>query len=176
MVWVSSMVFVGAVTVTALAMTYPLWTAPLRTQTWTPLPLVCIGIRCLTYRGIFASVRESGQQVPPADLLTRLVRREALRQVARNTGLGVAYADIQTALKTIDETLRQKPELGAFVLSTYGSPRASQLQEGMTDLLLSQKLSAAGIKDIWSLPETPEIYVLHWRYRWDDREHRIFAR
>lgn len=176
LVWIIGLSFLGTVTMAALAGAYPLWTAPLRTQTWAPLPLICIGIRCLTYRGIFANVPESGQQVQPSDLLTRLARREALRQVARSTGLGISYADIQTALKTIDETMRREPELGGFVLSTYGSSRTAQLQEGMNDLLLSQKLSASGIKDIWSIPETPAVYVLHWRYRWDDLEHRVSAR
>lgn len=169
----ASLALVGGVWVTALST--PLFHAPARIQEWVPFPLACSGTRCVTYRRLAALQRATEAQ-EPADLLTRVLTQQASRRIARRTGLSVTNEEITSALKAVQEAVQGAPELQMFVDETYGSLDSKVIREGMRDLLLLQKLSAAGVQDLWNHQAAPSVWVLHARYRWNSPQHRVVER
>lgn len=166
--------FVALLGLWVVAAVVPIPAAPLRLHGWWPLPLACVGARCVSYQALAA--RAAADLLGPVDLLSRVVMQEALQQVARSHGLSVTDRELDTALSAIDAAVIGSPELKVFLEQSFQGLQSPRLKEGMKDLLLRQKLRAVGLKDIWALPHAPRVIVLHARYRWDDRAHAVVPR
>lgn len=176
---------VGALAVGALLVLGVLWgvaavttlgAAPGGLSRWLPLPALCVGARCLTYRGMAARVGDTAREAQVLQNLTRYAVRAVVSQVGRRVGLAVSDEEVGQALRAVRSSVDRSPELSAFVTDAYGGIDAATLRDGMRDLLLLQKLEAAGITDVWSHASAPRVRVFNLRYRWDATTHQIVPR
>lgn len=149
--------------------------APFGIQRWLPLPVACVGGRCITYRAWTALIAQAspGDQT---DLLTEFLTGRASGMVARRTGLAIANSEIEEALKTIDTLARDDGGLQRFLAAQYGDLRSPRFRAGLRDVLTRAKLTAAGTPNAWDHPAAPWVVVLHFRYRWDPHAHQVVAR
>lgn len=159
-----------------LAAALPVPRAPLGLRAWLPLPVACVDLRCVTYRRV-AALRARGEGRPaPADVLADLLTRRAADIVARRSALAVSEGEVDAALATVGELAADDAALQRFLATQYGNVRSTSFREGMREILLRRKLAAAGIPDVWATPLAPSVLLLHFRYRWDAREHRVVER
>lgn len=176
-VWGGGIVLVGVIALGVLAAVIPFPSAPASLHGWWPVPIACAGPRCVTYRELSRVVRAAGSQATPEELLSILLSRQVLRQVARRTGISVASVDVDTALAVIRATTNEARGLREFLDLTYaGGIESPELRRGLEDLLLGGKLQAAGFGNVWLLPEAPRIRVFHIGYRFEKKTHMIVRR
>ncbi len=169
-----SVLFIFLSVVIAGATTVP--EAPFGLHRWMPLPAVCAEARCITYRRWTALFNAVGDQADAAEILTALLTSRAASLVARRSGLSVSNAEVDAALKSLNERTHGQPELQAFVDSLYGNMEGVTFREGLRDVLVRQKLAAAGVTSPWTHAAAPTVTLLSVRYRWDDGSHRIVLR
>lgn len=150
--------------------------APLAVHRWLPLPIACVDARCVTYIRFAGIVRSQAGGQDAARILTELLTSKASSLVARRSGLQVSERDVDAALRTLDELVAGQPELQEFLAAQYGTVRDERFRDGIRDLLLQRKLSAAGIASPWEHPAAPAVTILSARYRWDNAAHKVVSR
>lgn len=159
-----------------LAAASPFPDAPFRVHVWSPVPVACAGLRCVTYRGWAGAARKAGNTHDRLPLLAEMLASRAAPVVARRSGLRVPPSEVDAALRAVEELAADDPSLKALLSATYGDLRGSRFRQGLTDLLLREKLRAAGFSTAWESPAAPPVMVLSARYRWDAATHRVVAR
>lgn len=175
---------VGASGLWVVAALVPLAPQHLSFHFWLPFPAACLGIRCITYRewGAVQAIalarqgREAETPSDPAHLVSELLTRRAIALVARRAGLNVSQEEIDRTRATLASQLEEQPDLQQFLQRQYGDLETARFREGIRDLLLRQKLTAAGIPEVWEHPSAPSVTILHLRYRWDPKTHRVVQR
>lgn len=165
-----------ALALEGVAVAAPLLRAPWSLHAWWPVPVACAGLRCVTYRQLADFARREVGEVSPAELLTRLLTREAQRTVARRTGLAVSEEELGEALESVERASGEDVRFRSFLELTYGNTRSEGFRENFRDLILARKLAAVGVRDVWASPRAPAVKVLHARYVWSARERQIVPR
>lgn len=139
---------------------------------WVFLPVACADARCVTYARWAGVVQAAGETAAPADLLTEFLVSRATSLVARRTGLSIADEELFAALAALEETA-SAPALRVYLAGHYGPLDRPLVRDGIRDLLLRQKLRAAGIDNVWAHPASPTVTLLSFRYHWDAASGRV---
>ncbi|TSC73069.1 MAG: hypothetical protein G01um101438_92 [Parcubacteria group bacterium Gr01-1014_38] len=151
--------------------------APLRLHDWWLLPAACTNVHCVTYRQWSAAVRRADVSARDApEILTRLLTSRAAVLIARRSGLAVSDGEVDAALRVLRTTTASEPAIEAFLATRAVDLGSGEFRLGMRELLLQEKLAAAGVTDVWKHPAAPSVTVFHARYRWDERAHQVELR
>lgn len=148
------------------------------------LPAACLGVRCVTFREWSGAVRAAEalggpsveEQRDPARLLTELLTRRAALAIARRSGLTVSGVEVEQARSSIRERVAGQPGVEEFLRRMYGDLSSPVFLEGLRDLLLREKLRAAGVANVWEHEAVATPVVFHVRYRWDQHAKRVVVR
>ncbi len=150
--------------------------APLGLDAWLPFPVACAGARCVTYAWWTRLAGRAGTAFEPADILTNLLTARAAHTVGRRAGVSVSGAEVRSAIAAIEDLAEQDPAFRQLLSTEYQGTRSRAFRAGLRDLLLRRKLAAAGITDAWSHKAAPTVTILHLRYRWNEKTHRVVTR
>lgn len=141
-----------------------------------PLPAACVDARCVTYRRWARLAERVAPDALPARVLTELLTSRASSLVSRRAGLSVTETELAAARSQIEAVLSTDEALRAYVAATYGDTAAPGFRDGLRDLLLRQKLGAAGVSSVWTHPASPVVSLLTFRYGWDARTNEVRVR
>ncbi len=141
-----------------------------------PLPVACVDARCVTYARWARLTGRGAPEASPERVLTELLTSHAASLISRRSGLSVTEAELAAARSHVEAVLSTDAALRAYVTATYGDTSAAGFRNGLRDLLLRQKLAAAGVSSLWTHPAAPVVSILHFRYRWDAKSGEVRRR
>lgn len=165
---------VGAAWVAAAVTVVP--RAPFGVDAWLPVPVACAGARCVTYTSWTRLIGRAGTALEPVDILTNLLTARAALTVGRRAGVNISSAEVRAAVAAIETQAEQDQSFRQLLSTEYQGTWSRAFRAGLSDLLLRRKLAAAGIADVWAHPAAPTVTIIHLRYRWDARGHRLVER
>lgn len=171
------LLFVAAVGLGLGGALFPFGHAPLSLHAWLPSPVACAGIACVTYAQWHAAVERSTRQRSPEDVLNALLEQRAVAMVASKEGIRVSPSEVDQAIEAVRDTVYSIPGASRTLDEAYGAPfPGSVARDGLSSLLLREKLAALGTASPWESDHAPDVTVWNWYLTWDGEGKRIVGR
>lgn len=154
---------------------YP--TAPFGLQKWVPVPVVCAGYYCVTYREWSEAIKKDRSGRKPEVLLTALLLDKATQVTAYYEKVRISKADIKQASSAVEKTINAIPGGKNMLNEIYGGNSATYLSEkGISAILLREKMSALGIISPWASKYAPKVTVWNVGLKWDEKTKSVEVR
>lgn len=153
---------------------FPYPAAPFDLHQSAPLPVVCAGYSCVTYRQWSKAVKNDDTKKTPEVVLTALVFDEVTRQVADYEKVRISKDEIRQAVSAVEQTINAMSGGKNLINEAYAGKTEKYLSEkNVSRILLRQKLAALGVANIWVSKYVPKITVLNVSLKWDDAGKKI---
>ncbi|MDO8511861.1 MAG: hypothetical protein Q7S57_01195 [bacterium] len=154
---------------------YP--TAPFGLQKWVPIPVVCAGYYCVTYREWTEAIKKDGSGKKPEVLLSALLLDKATQVTAYYEKVRISKADIKQASLAVEKTINAIPGGKNMLNEIYGGNSATYLSEkGISAILLREKMSALGIISPWESKYAPNVTVWNVGLKWDEASKTVVTK